>query len=103
LDRSNRVTLSGQLAARDALRYTPGGIAILRFSVAHQSRQREAGAERDVWIEVACVAVEAEARTIAAAPLGIGLKLAGFLAPKGKQSRQLVLHVNEMEFLEGVD
>ena len=102
MDRSNRLTLSGQLAAKDALRYTPGGVAILSFSVAHQSRQSEAGAERDVGIQVACVAVEAEAKTIAAAPLGIGLQLAGFLAPKGKQGRQLVLHVSEIEFLEGV-
>jgi len=107
LDRSNRLTfneltLSGHLAAKDALRYTPGGVAIMSFSVAHQSRQSEAGAERDVGIEMACVAVEGEAKAIAAAPLGIGLKLAGFLALKGKQSRQLVLHVNEIEFLEGV-
>ncbi len=102
MDRSNRVTLSGQLAARDALRYTPAGVAMLGFSVAHQSRQTEAGADRDVGIEMACVAVEAEAKAIASAPLGIGLKLAGFLAPKGKHSRQLVLHVNEIEFLEGV-
>jgi primosomal replication protein N len=107
LDRSNRLTineltLSGQLAARNALRYTPAGVPILTFSVAHQSRQSEAGADRDVGIEMACVAVETEAKTIAAAPLGIGLKLAGFLAPKGKHSRQVVLHVNEIEFLEGV-
>ena len=102
MDRSNRLTLSGELAARNALRYTPAGVPVLTFSVAHQSRQSEAGADRDVGIEMACVAVEDEARAIAAAPLGIGLKLAGFLAPKGKHSRQLVLHVNEIEFLEGV-
>jgi hypothetical protein len=53
-------------------------------------------------MEVGCIAVEDEAKAIAAAPLGIGVKLAGFLAPKGKHSRQLVLHVNEIEFLEGV-
>jgi primosomal replication protein N len=102
LDRSNRLTLSGQLAARDALRYTPAGVAVLAFSVAHESRQNEAGADRDVKLEMGCVAVDAEAKAIAAAPLGIGLRLAGFLAPKGKHSRQVVLHVNEIEFLEGV-
>jgi primosomal replication protein N len=102
LNRSNRLTLSGQLAARDALRYTPAGVPMLSFSVAHESRQSEGGAERDVGIEMACIAVEAEATVIAAAPLGIGLKLAGFLAPKSRHSRQVVLHVNEIEFLEGV-
>jgi primosomal replication protein N len=102
LDRSNRLTLSGRLSARNALRYTPAGVAILAFSLAHESRQSEAGAERDVVLEMACLAVETEARAIAAAPLGIGLNLGGFLAPKGTHSRQLVLHVNEIEFLEGV-
>ena len=102
MDRSNRLTLSGVLAARNALRYTPAGVRVLTFSVAHQSRQSEAGADREVGMEVACIAVEDEAKAIAAAPLGIGVKLAGFLAPKGRHSRQLVLHVNEIEFLEGV-
>jgi len=83
------------------LRYTPAGVPVLAFSVKHESRQSEAGADREVGMEVACIAVEDEAKAIAAAPLGIGVKLAGFLAPKGKQSRQLVLHVNEIEFLEG--
>jgi primosomal replication protein N len=102
LDRSNRLMLSGQLAAKDALRYTPAGVPILTFSVAHESRQDEAGAAREVALEMACVAVEAAAKTLAAAPLGIGVRLGGFLAPKGRHSRQVVLHVNEIEFLEGV-
>jgi len=100
-NRLNRLTIAGRLAARDALRYTPAGLAILSFSLAHESRQVEAGAERDVTVELECLAVEGEAKVIAAAPLGIGLRLAGFLAPKGRQSRRLVLHVNEVKFVEG--
>jgi primosomal replication protein N len=99
---SNRVTLACQLAARDALRYTPAGVAIVRFTVAHASRQTEAGAERGVELELACVAVEDAAKAIAAAPLGVGLELAGFLAPKARTARQLVLHVTETRFIEGV-
>jgi primosomal replication protein N len=102
LDRGNRLTLACQLAARDALRYTPAGVPIVRFTVAHASRQLEAGAERGVELELACVAVEEAAKVIAAAPLGIGLRLAGFLAPKAKAGRQLVLHVTESSFVEGV-
>ena len=101
MDRGNRLTLDGRLTARDLLRYTPAGVPIVSFRVGHESRQIEAGAERAVQVELACVAVEAKARALAAAPLGIGLKLAGFLAPKGKTGRQLVLHVNEIEFVEG--
>jgi primosomal replication protein N len=99
---ANRLEIAGRLAARDALRYTPAGLAIVSFGLAHESRQVEAGGERDVAVELACVAVEGEAKAIAAAPLGIGLRLAGFLAPKGRSHRQLVLHVNEVEFVEGV-
>jgi primosomal replication protein N len=102
LDRDNRLTLACQLAARDALRYTPAGVAVVSFMVAHASRQAEAGAERGVALELACVAVEELAKAIAAAPLGIGLQLAGFLAPKAKSGRQLALHVTEIEFIEGV-
>jgi primosomal replication protein N len=102
LDRDNRLMLACQLAARDALRYTPGGVPIVRFTVGHASRQVEAGAERGVELELACIAVEDRAKAIAAAPLGIGLELAGFLAPKARAARQLVLHVTEMRFIEGV-
>ena len=102
MDRGNRLTLACQLAARDVLRYTPGGVPIVRFTVGHASRQVEAGAERGVELELACVAVEDEAKVIAAAPLGIGLQLAGFLAPKARLGRQLVLHVTEIKFVEGV-
>ncbi len=102
MDAGNRLTLTCQLAARDALRYTPAGVPVVSFTVAHASRQLEAGAERGVALELACVAVEDAARTIAAAPLGIALELAGFLAPKAKTRRQLVLHVTETRFVEGV-
>jgi primosomal replication protein N len=102
LDRSNRLTLAGQLAARDALRYTPAGVAMVRFTVGHASRQLEAGAERDVQMELDCVAVEDQAKVIAAAPLGIGVQIAGFLAPTGRSSRRAILHVTEIEFAEGV-
>jgi primosomal replication protein N len=102
LDRANRLTLACQLAARDVLRHTPAGVPIVSFTVVHASRQFEAGAEREVALELACVAVEDEAKAIAAAPLGIGLRLGGFLAPRTRSGRQLVLHATEIEFVEGV-
>jgi len=83
------------------VRYTPAGVPLARFSLAHVSRQTEAGGERRVEAEIRCVAFEADARRIGSAPLGIGLRLAGFVAPQGRATRQLVLHVTEMEFIEG--
>jgi len=72
------------------------------FRLTHASRQAEAGGERQVEVEIGCLAVESAARQVASAPLGIGLRLAGFVAAKGKSSRQPVLHVTELEFIEGV-
>jgi primosomal replication protein N len=92
--------LDGTLTARDALRYTPAGVPILSFQVAHASRQVEAGTAREVAMEVSCLAVESLARLVAAAPLGAGVVAAGFLARKGKTGLQLVLHVTELEFTQ---
>jgi primosomal replication protein N len=93
--------LAGTLTGRDALRYTPAGVPIVSFQLAHASLQVEAGAAREVAMELTCVAVEALARVVAAAPLGAGVVTAGFLARKGKTGRQVVLHVTELEFVQG--
>jgi primosomal replication protein N len=96
----NRVALAGTLVARDALRFTPAGVPVVNFRVAHRSHQVEAGAARRVELEIACIALEDVARAIAAAMPGVGLELGGFLAQKGQSSRQLVLHVAECMFRE---
>ena len=51
--------------------------------------------------ELSAVAFEAQARLVAARPLGSGLKLEGFLAARTRRSKRLVLHVTNMEFIEG--
>jgi primosomal replication protein N len=47
------------------------------------------------------VAFEAQARLLAGRPLGSGLKLQGFLAARSRRSKKLVLHVTDMQFVEG--
>jgi hypothetical protein len=54
-----------------------------------------------VSAELSAVAFEAQARLVAARPLGSGLKLEGFLAARTRRSKKLVLHVTNMEFTEG--
>jgi primosomal replication protein N len=94
----NRFVVQGTLAERDALRHTPAGIPILNFRIAHVSQQSEAGASRQVEYELACVAVQEKAQLMSAAALGIGLRLEGFLASRSRVSKQLVLHVDKIEF-----
>ena len=62
---------------------------------------REAGAVRRVEAEIGGIAFEAQARLLAAAKLNSALRLQGFLGAKSKRSRKLVLHVTNIEFIEG--
>jgi primosomal replication protein N len=89
------------LLARGALRHTPAGIPVLEFSLGHRSRQEEAGGDRRVECEVACVAVGSVTGLANAADLGTSLTVSGFLAARSLKTRALVLHVKEIEFLEG--
>ena len=94
--------LSGNLIELDALRHTPAGIPVVNFRLSHASEQTEAGAKRAVQCEVAALAFEREARLIAAATLGMQVKVTGFLASRSRNSKQLVLHATKIEFVEGV-
>ena len=84
-----------------ALRYTPAGVPAIEFCIRHESECIEAGTERKVKAEVAALAFDALARQIAAAALGTALKAKGFLAAKSQRSAKLVLHVTNIEFMEG--
>jgi primosomal replication protein N len=76
-------------------------VAALQFKLAHESEQEEAGVKRKVQAEIAAVAFEAQARLIAARPLGSGLRVEGFLSAKSARAKKLVLHVTNVEFVEG--
>jgi primosomal replication protein N len=93
--------LSGRLLERGALRHTPAGLAALEFRLAHESEQDEAGTKRKVQAEIGAIAFEAQARLIAGRPLGSELRLQGFLSAKSRRSKKLMLHVTEIEFVEG--
>jgi len=101
LAQTNRVVVSGRLIELDALRYTPGGVPMLKFRLQHDSQQREAGAGRKVSCEIAAVAFEREAKLLAAAKPGSSVRVGGFLAAKSRSSRALVLHATEIEYQEG--
>jgi primosomal replication protein N len=97
----NRVELSGRLLERGTLRHTPAGVAALEFRLVHESEQEEAGVKRKVEAEIGAIAFEAQARLIAARPLGSGVRLEGFLSAKSRRAKKLMLHVTNVEFVEG--
>jgi primosomal replication protein N len=84
-----------------ALRYTPAGIAAVEFKLRHESELDEAGKSRKVEAEIGGIAFETQAKLLANMKLNSGLKLQGFLAAKSKRSKKLVLHVTNVEFIEG--
>jgi primosomal replication protein N len=54
-----------------------------------------------VQAEIGAIAFEAQARLIAGRALGSEMRLQGFLSAKSKRSKKLMLHVTDIEFVEG--
>jgi primosomal replication protein N len=73
----------------------------VEFKLRHESEQQEAGRPRKVEAEIGGIAFEAQARLLASAQLNTGLRLQGFLSAKSNRSKKLVLHVTDIEFIEG--
>ena len=94
----NRVQLSGQLLSIQPLRYTPAGIPVTEATLGHHSEQQEAKHTRQVTCDVPVKALGKLAHQLAAATIGTSLKSTGFLAAKSLKSRQLILHLETIEF-----
>ena len=84
-----------------ALRYTPAGLPAVEFRIRHESSTTEAGTERRVRAEMPAIAFDTVARQVASAGLGSALRAQGFLAAKSQRSMKVVLHVTNIEFMEG--
>ena len=76
-------------------------MAAVEFRLGHQSEQDEAGGRRSIQAEIAAIAFETQARLVSGLKLDTNMKVQGFLAAKSKRSKRLVLHVTNIEFIEG--
>jgi primosomal replication protein N len=92
----NHVSLVATLSALGALRYTPAGVQVVELELEHVSTQVEAGSERQVQCTVKAIAMGEPAKWLHTATLGERYRVLGFLAAKGKTSRQLILHISEI-------
>jgi primosomal replication protein N len=97
---TNRVRLRARLAARGDLRYTPAGVAVLKAALAYAGTVAEAGIERQLDFELDAVAVGDAAPRLARQELGSELEIDGFLAPRSKRSRSLILHISEFKAIQ---
>ncbi|HVP08101.1 MAG TPA: primosomal replication protein N [Burkholderiales bacterium] len=98
---ANKVEISGLITELKPLRHTPAGVPVVEFRLRHDSERAEAGARRKVEAEIEAVAFEAQARLLAGTALGRSLKAEGFLCAKSRRSKRPVLHVTNIEFVEG--
>jgi primosomal replication protein N len=76
-------------------------VAAVEFKLGHESEQDEAGGKRSIQAEIAAIAFETQARLVSGSKLNTPMKVQGFLAAKSKRSKRLVLHVTNIEFIEG--
>ena len=97
----NRLSISGVLTELKSLRYTPAGIPVVEFRLRHESERMEAGAKRKVEVELEAIAFEAQARLLSGSALGRALKAEGFMGARSRRSKKPVLHVTNIEFIEG--
>jgi primosomal replication protein N len=89
------VQLTGTLTEREALRDTPAGIAMLGARLSHRSETIEAGHARQLEFDVALRFAGAIAARADRLQLGESISVDGFLAPRRRQSKSLVVHVTD--------
>jgi len=85
------------------MRYTPAGVEVVEFRLAHVSERMEAGLSRRVQCEMACVAMGLPARLIGQLASGQELRVVGFVGAKSVSNRSIRLHVEEIDILEGIE
>ncbi len=94
---SNRIRLRARLVSRGDLRFSPAGVAVVRAGLHHQGAVPEAGIERQLDFELDAIAVGDAALRLARQALGTELEFEGFLAPRSRRSRSLILHINDFK------
>ena len=91
----------GSLDELGALRRTPAGVPVLEGRLNHRSKQLEAGLEREVTVDLPWIALGDLALLISASAPDATVKASGFVAAKSLRSRTPVLHLTQIEFIEG--
>lgn len=85
--------MDATLIERNALRMTPAGAPVLELRLQHQSDMVEGGIARRLDFPVDAIAIGKAARELAEVGLGEHLHVVGFLAPRGRRSTRLRVHV----------
>lgn len=93
----NRLVITGEIIAMDALRFSPANTPLLNLKLSHQSEQLEAGIKRIVRCEIGVVVAGQLAVEAAKLKAGNKVKVQGFLERKSQNSAQLIIHGSKIE------
>ena len=100
----NKVELLGRVGAQPEMRYTPGGTAVTRISLATDRRRQDGSSETD-WHDVVCWGMQAEAVN-GYVEKGNRIYVAGRLLQNswetedGQKRRRTEVHAREVVFLD---
>jgi primosomal replication protein N len=98
----NCLQFDGVITELAVLRQTPAGVPVIELKLNHSSQQPEAGITRQVNCELNAVILGPLAAQLASAQLGQAVTVQGFLAAKNHRNQTPVLHINQIEFVEGM-
>lgn len=89
---TNRLSLSGVVKERSALRYTPVGLPVLDLVMEHHSMVQEEGVPRKVTMDCRAVCIGTLAAQAQQLSMDEPADFQGFLAP-ARNGRGLVFHI----------
>ena len=94
----NRLRISGFIRQREALRFTPGGIAMTRCVLEHVSEQREADSTVTVNCELRMQAAGVLAQQVQQWQDSLPITVEGFVSREAKNRSGIVLHITAIEY-----
>ncbi len=92
----NQLILTACIAELSALRYTPAGLPALDMALQHESQLDEAGAPRQVKLQIKAVAFGAVAERIGQHSIGKDWQFSGFLATP-RNGKYAVFHIQDFQ------
>lgn len=95
---TNRFVVLGKLLEVEPTRYTPAGLPVCEFKIAHESEQVEEKIPRLVKFELKAITMGLLAKQITNYSVGSLLECHGFIAQRSYKSKSVCFHVNQIKF-----
>lgn len=93
----NQFKVVASIAEKSALRYTPAGIPIATAVLIHNSKQLQAGTQRQIEFEITAIAAGDISKRFLDIEFGHVMAFTGFIARKNRNSKSLVFHITDFQ------